>query len=177
MLGLALSGVEGLVCMPGTHCKWARLSGGAVVDFQSYMTGELFALLSNQSILRHAMPEARETDPDNPEFQQALDEAMAQPGRVFDALFPLRAGHLLGSVTQQATLSRLSGLLIGAEVGRQLATGGAEMTQVTLVGQSGLGPLYAAALERGAVRVVHADAEQATRQGLLAAAAEIWGWQ
>lgn len=175
LLGLAQGGAEGLICMPGTHCKWARLSGGAVQDFQSYMTGELFALLSRQSILHHAMPERPAIAPDDPDFTCALDEALQEPGRVFDALFALRAGDLLGLRTKTAAAARLSGLLIGAEVGHQL--GGQDAASVTLVGQQGLGQLYAAALERAGIRISHADAEQATRQGLLAAACEIWGWR
>lgn len=175
LLGLVLAGAEGQICMPGTHCKWARLWCGAVVEFQSYMTGEMFSLLSGHSILRHAMPETQNIDRDDPDFIQALDETMGDAGRASEALFALRAGDLLGLGTRQAAQARLSGLLIGAEVGRQLAAH--DMAQVTLVGQPGLGPLYAAALTRGGSRVIYADAEEATRQGLKAAASEIWGFR
>ncbi|MFV0383744.1 2-dehydro-3-deoxygalactonokinase [Paracoccus sp. (in: a-proteobacteria)] len=173
LLGLAAgSGAEGLVCMPGTHCKWAHLAGGAVVDFQSFLTGELFDLLSRHSILRHAMPEGGRILPDAPGFLAAVDEALDDPGAVMGQLFPLRAGNLLGFRDAQACFARLSGLLIGAETGRQVASG----TDVILVGQAGLGPLYGAALARAGVTIHAADAEQATRQGLVAAAGEIWGW-
>lgn len=174
LLGLALDGAAGLICMPGTHCKWARLADGAVTDFQSYMTGELFALLSWHSILRHAMPENGMTQPDDPAFTDALDEVLDDPAFAFDALFPLRAGDLLGTQDKAASFARLSGLLIGAEVARQIDREAPE--NVILVGQVGLGPLYAAALKRLGVEISYADAEQATRQGLLAAANEIWGW-
>lgn len=46
---------DGGLCLPGTHCKWARLRNGQVEHFQSYMTGEMFDLLSRQSLLRHSM--------------------------------------------------------------------------------------------------------------------------
>lgn len=42
LLGLVRSGHQGLICMPGTHCKWAELRGGAVTGFQASRTGELF---------------------------------------------------------------------------------------------------------------------------------------
>ncbi|MGB0799601.1 MAG: 2-dehydro-3-deoxygalactonokinase, partial [Planktomarina sp.] len=44
---------DGVVCLPGTHTKWVHVSAGEVVSFQTFMTGEMFALLSNQSVLRH----------------------------------------------------------------------------------------------------------------------------
>ncbi len=174
LLGLALSGVEGLVCLPGTHCKWAELARGAVVDFRSYMTGEIFDLLSRQSVLRHAMPDSRNLDADSPAFTGAVAETLADPGRAFAALFALRAGSLLGYGSPADAMARLSGLLIGAEIGQQQAA--RPMQSVVLVGQAGLGPLYAAALGRAGVAVTLADAELATRQGLLAAAKGIWGF-
>lgn len=173
LLGLAKQGIEGLACMPGTHCKWARLQAGAVVDFQSYMTGELFDVLSRQSILRHAMPDERQKiAPDNADFLAALDLVLDDPAGLLPALFPVRAGQLLDFRSKEASAARLSGLMIGAEVGRQIA--GARGVPVTLVGQEGLGALYAAALERAGAVLNFADAELATRVGLIAAAAEIW---
>ena len=90
------------------------------------------------------------------------------------ALFALRAGSLLGYGSPADAMARLSGLLIGAEIGQQQAA--RPMQSVVLVGQAGLGPLYAAALGRAGVAVTLADAELATRQGLLAAAKGIWGF-
>ncbi|MBA4491692.1 2-dehydro-3-deoxygalactonokinase [Paracoccus sp. S1E-3] len=173
LLGMARDGIEGLVCMPGTHCKWARLEGGAVTGFKSYMTGELFELLRRQSILRHAMPDEGRFAPDDPAFVAALDQAIADPAMLPGALFGLRAGQLLDFSTREQALARLSGLLIGAEVGREAAL--AAPAHITLVGQEGLGALYAAALERAGYALNITDAETASRQGLLAAAIEIWG--
>ncbi|MDN5788022.1 2-dehydro-3-deoxygalactonokinase [Pseudorhodobacter sp.] len=172
LFGLANQAIEGLVCLPGTHCKWANLQDGAVTGFASYITGELFDLLSRQSILRHAMPETYAIAPDDPDFLAAADQAMADPGLLTEALFPLRAGQLLDYRGREATQARLSGLLIGAEVGRQVA--GNALKSVTLVGQQGLGALYAAVLTRAGLSMKTVDAENASRQGLLAAAREIW---
>src|SRR5581483_7715741 len=43
------------VILPGTHSKWASVTGGAIADFQTYLTGELFELLSKHSFLRHSV--------------------------------------------------------------------------------------------------------------------------
>ena len=39
-------GFDGVICLPGTHTKWAQISAGEVVSFRTFMTGEMFALLS-----------------------------------------------------------------------------------------------------------------------------------
>ena len=36
---------SGLVCIPGTHSKWVRIEAGRIVEFSTYMTGELYALI------------------------------------------------------------------------------------------------------------------------------------
>ena len=63
------SGWDGVICLPGTHTKWAHVSAGEVVSFQTYMTGEQFELLSTSSVLRHSV----DTDGwDKPAFEEAL---------------------------------------------------------------------------------------------------------
>ncbi|NPD16004.1 2-dehydro-3-deoxygalactonokinase [Xinfangfangia sp. D13-10-4-6] len=172
LLGLMLLGHQGLICMPGTHCKWASLSGTAITGFQSFMTGELFSLLANQSVLRFVMPEGGHVSPEDPDFLAALDQALADPAILSEALFPIRAAGLLGYSTPVAAQARLSGLLIGAEIARMAPkiTGDG----VTLLGQEGLGALYHAGLIRAGHQPRLADAETATKAGLLCAAKEIW---
>ena len=44
LYGLAWTGTgDATVCLPGTHAKWARLSGGHLAGFRTMMTGEMFA--------------------------------------------------------------------------------------------------------------------------------------
>ncbi|MEM1314535.1 MAG: 2-dehydro-3-deoxygalactonokinase, partial [Pseudomonadota bacterium] len=138
-------GFDGVVCLPGTHSKWVHVAagegGGEIFHFASFMTGELFDLLSRRSVLRHTVAEAGH---DAPAFAEALDEAMSRPERAFARLFSLRAEALVGEADPAAARARLSGLLIGAELaaakpywlGRRVA----------LIGVDGLAELYAAAL-------------------------------
>src|SRR5215203_3396657 len=44
-------GDGGVAVLPGTHAKWARVAGDRIVGFTTYMTGELFAVLAQHSIL------------------------------------------------------------------------------------------------------------------------------
>lgn len=174
LLGLVGLGHQGLVCMPGTHCKWALLRDGAVASFHSAMTGELFDLLRHHSILRHAMPESGKVAPDAPAFAAAVDQVLEDPAMALSSLFGIRAGNLLGQTTTADAQARLSGLLIGADVALALRDLDPDAHQITLIGQRGLGPLYAVALARAGAPVNHVDAETASRHGLLAAAHEIW---
>ncbi|HEU4705053.1 MAG TPA: 2-dehydro-3-deoxygalactonokinase, partial [Sphingomicrobium sp.] len=54
LLGAAAAGLvppDCLVCHPGTHNKWVEVAGGRIAAFRTIMTGELFNLLKEHSIL------------------------------------------------------------------------------------------------------------------------------
>ena len=44
--------------LPGTHSKWALIENGLIVRYTTYLTGELFAVLKEHSILGRLMPTA-----------------------------------------------------------------------------------------------------------------------
>lgn len=52
LLGLALERpLDGVVVMPGTHSKWVRIANSRIESFSTFMTGEMFAVLSKHSLL------------------------------------------------------------------------------------------------------------------------------
>jgi 2-dehydro-3-deoxygalactonokinase len=108
-----MPGYDGVLCLPGTHSKWAQISAGEVVSFQTFMTGELFAFLSEASVLRHGM---QGNGWDEPAFDTAVSDAISHPERIAARLFSLRAEGLIAGLTPAAARSRLSGLLIGIEL-------------------------------------------------------------
>ena len=111
---LALNpGFDGVFCLPGTHSKWVHVSAGEVISFQTFMTGELFALLSEHSVLRHGMAGGGW---DDAAFDAALSDALSRPEKIGANLFSLRAEGLLTGLTAAAARARLSGLLIGVEL-------------------------------------------------------------
>ena len=107
------SGFDGVFCLPGTHSKWVHVSAGEVISFQTFMTGELFALLSEHSVLRHGMAGGGW---DDAAFDAALSDALSRPEKIAANLFSLRAEGLLAGLTPAAARARLSGLLIGVEL-------------------------------------------------------------
>ncbi len=113
-----MPGFDGVLCLPGTHSKWVHLSAGEVVSFQTFMTGEMFALLSEQSVLRHGM--AGEGW-DEAAFDEGVSDALSRPERIGARLFALRAEGLMSGLVPAAARARLSGLLIGHGTGRRAA--------------------------------------------------------
>ncbi|MCF3972415.1 2-dehydro-3-deoxygalactonokinase [Paracoccus salsus] len=151
---------DGVACMPGTHTKWARISAGELCHFQSFMTGELFALLSQKSVLRHTLGTAS----GNAAFDEAVAEALSQPHRAYGRLFQLRAAALVGDQDPDNAASRLSGLLIGCELAGAKAYWLGQ--EIAIVGAEALSALYARALAAQGVTVHQADGEASTLAGL-----------
>ncbi|PZU24274.1 MAG: 2-keto-3-deoxy-galactonokinase [Shinella sp.] len=150
---------EGVICLPGTHSKWAVVHGGRVERFLTLMTGELFALLSTQSVLRHGMP-GEETDEDA--FAAAVRKTVVAPTDFAASLFRLRAEGLLVNLSPAAARSRLSGLLIGLEMAAARALWQDEKTLV--VGTGMLARLYGRAL-----MLLGADAELVSGEAMALA--------
>ena len=157
-------GHEGTLCLPGTHTKWVRVAEGQVQGFRTMMTGELFGLLSRQSVLRHSVSEGSDVDA----FAGAVRRAQADPSALAGALFGIRAASLLAGQTGEQGAARLSGLLIGAEIASARPSG-----PVTIIGAGALAELYSQALALSGHEVDVADAHGVTLAGLCAAYQEI----
>lgn len=103
---------------PGTHSKHLLVEGRSIVDFATFMTGELFDVLCSSSVLRHAtqtaggaMSPAPDTSGD---FHAGLEEARSLP--LTGALFHVRTRAVLQGTSGPANAAFLSALLIGAEI-------------------------------------------------------------
>lgn len=166
-----------IVCMPGTHSKWVETAEGVISGFRTWLTGELFSLLSKQSILRHSLGEhaSSPTRPDAPAFTAACAEALGHGGDIGPLLFRVRTATLLQDQTPDDAAATLSGLLVGSEIASARRLFGAAADTVILVASGPLGSLYAAALKLGGCVVLQADADEAVRAGLFEAARRL-GW-
>lgn len=159
---------NGIVCLPGTHSKWARIAAGRLAGFRTMMTGEMFALLGSQSILRHTVASESWSDDD---FMDAVRTAYSDPSCALSGLFGLRAGPLLfGDAAAQGT-SRLSGLMIGAEIASCLDEDGGPLY---LAATGTMASHYAAALTGLGIGFDMVDAEAAVRTGLFDIASRLW---
>ena len=157
-------GFDGTLCLPGTHCKWVRIARGRVEAFQTYMTGEMFSLISRQSVLRLSLGGAT---PDIEAAAQGAAEAMADPHAVERGLFSLRAGALLHNLVPEQAAGRLSGLLIGAELGA--ARDFWHNRKTIIIGAPELAALYETPMRASGADVARMDGGQLVLAGLSAA--------
>jgi 2-dehydro-3-deoxygalactonokinase len=157
-------GFEGVMCLPGTHTKWVNISAGEIIHFQTFMTGEIFNLLSKYSILRHSIGCA---EWDESAFSEAVIETIACPQEISAKLFSLRAEGLINGLGADSARARLSGLLIGVELA---ATRELWCNQDTaIIGASKLAQIYANALSLMDKTVTLSNADEMVLSGLSAA--------
>lgn len=165
-----------VICMPGTHSKWVEAEDGVISGFRTWLTGELFSVLSKQSILRHSLGEnAAPALPDTPAFVAACMEALGQGGDIGPSLFRIRAATLLQDLQPADAAAKLSGLLIGAEIASARRLFDLPADEIILVASGPLGSLYAAALKLAGCTILQADADEAVRAGLFEAGKRL-GW-
>ena len=155
---------DGVICLPGTHTKWVQVSAGEVVSFQTTMTGEMFALLSQSSVLRHSVTAEGW---DQATFLEAVNRTLSRPAHLATDLFGIRARDLLLNEAASAARGRLSGLLIGLELA---ATKPYWLGQrVVLIGAPDLCDLYHLGLEAQGLVTERTHATNMTVAGLTAA--------
>jgi 2-dehydro-3-deoxygalactonokinase len=152
LLGAVAAGLvpaDGLLCQPGTHCKWAWMTAGEVARFATAMTGELFALLRGQGLLARQLGGQVA---DGAAFRDGVRRGAA--GDLATGLFGIRAASVLGMRADADAASYASGLLIGADVAPRVADG-----TIHILADAGLGTLYAAAIETlgGTSRIVPSE--------------------
>jgi 2-dehydro-3-deoxygalactonokinase len=149
--------------LPGTHSKWAWCARGRVERFATYMTGEVYDVLTRHSILGRLM--AGDRGHDAQAYARGLARARASagapPGRLLHDLFSARTLGLTAEVPAEGLRSYLSGLLIGAEAAAALTD--APPDGVTILGADALSARYAEAIAAAGARAVVGDADAAAR--------------
>nr|WP_306263924.1 2-dehydro-3-deoxygalactonokinase [Pararhizobium sp. IMCC3301] len=164
------------VVLPGTHSKWARIGDGRIQGFQTFVTGEIFALLSKHSFIAKAAG-----DETGAMDWAAFDRGAEQAGRalpetdaLLSLLFSARTGILAGQMAATETRDYISGLLIGHEfrqadlcgwIDRQAEIGG----EIGIVGNDGLNDRYER-VARSLNLTVRKGREEAAIDGALAIA-------
>jgi 2-dehydro-3-deoxygalactonokinase len=158
---------DSLVCHPGTHNKWVTLRRGRIEHFRTVMTGELFSLLKDHSILADLL-----------RGKVALGDAFSAGVRLGLSsqdlpaeLFSVRARVLLGKAREEDAASFTSGLLIGTDV--RIGLSYPTSAQVTVIGRPELTQLYAAAIRDANRPVCEVDGERCFIAGAAAIAEKL----
>jgi 2-dehydro-3-deoxygalactonokinase len=166
-LGDAAGGGRQAIVLPGTHSKWALVEEGRIVWFATFMTGELFGVLKEHSILGRLMAAGPE---DEAAFARGLAYARTGSGGLLKRLFSARTLGLFDQLSAEGVAPYLSGLLIGTEIGEAASCLPAgEVGEVTVIGGSELAERYRQAIEASGRRA-RAGAAEASALGQLAIA-------
>lgn len=149
LIGLAaamdLSGRDAIFIFPGTHSKHMFVRDGRLIDFKTFMTGEVFNLMANQSILKDSIEHYHHSDFTD-EAAQAFRSGIRESGsgNILNALFTVRTNQLFDLLNKRENGMFLSGLLIGYEIRDLTKETGAHLV---LCGGNNLYHLYKAAIE------------------------------
>jgi 2-dehydro-3-deoxygalactonokinase len=146
-------GVDGTICLPGTHSKWVQVRKARIERFSTAMTGEVYALLKQHSILGRMMEEGT---PDAGAFAEGVGRS-GEAGGLLHHLFGVRTRGLLGDLSAAASASYLSGILIGHELRSQ------DAKQVHLLGAPALAALYQHAATLLGIETRTLDSDSAVR--------------
>lgn len=140
-----LTGRDAIFIFPGTHSKHMFVRDGRLIDFKTFMTGEVFNLMANQSILKDSIDHYRQPEFDA-EASQAFRLGIRESGteNILNALFTVRTNQLFDLLNKRENGMFLSGLLIGYEI-RDLTS--ETNAHLVLCGGNNLYQLYKTAIE------------------------------
>jgi 2-dehydro-3-deoxygalactonokinase len=149
-----------LICHPGTHNKWINVAVGCILDFRTVMTGEMFNLLKEHSILADLLATLATT---GEAFHEGVRRGLSHDGLTAE-LFSVRARVLLGQAKREDAASFTSGLLIGADL--RVGLRAEPDAEVIVMGRPELTSLYAAALTEAGQDAREIDGEEAFLAGI-----------
>lgn len=164
---LGLSERVPLLIAPGTHSKWIRLEGARISGLHTAMTGELYAILRQHSLIAGVTSDGPW---DAAAFHDGLNSARSHPDWLTQ-LFGVRARGVQAEMPPSSLAAWLSGLLIGYELVQGLARY-PDLQQVAIVASAPLSDHYASALASRGIESQLIDGDQAVMRGLWRVAKE-----
>lgn len=159
-LGEALTGDEYII-LPGTHSKHVTVKNGLAADVKTYMTGEVFQLLSQKSLLAGSIERTNNFEAYNNVFIDGIK--FSRQNNFLYNIFSVRTNILLNKLSQEENYYFLSGLVIGEEI--KNITG----AKVHIVGSGAMNKLYISAINamHPGIQINTVPAEQAIIRGQL----------
>ncbi|WP_166425356.1 2-dehydro-3-deoxygalactonokinase [Paraglaciecola sp. 20A4] len=159
-----------LICLPGTHTKWALCEEETITSFITSPVGELYEVLSLHSVL---LGPAAEHSWCKSSFTNGLRIGMHQSSNLLHTLFATRACQVIEKRTNTEAAGYLSGLLIGSDV--KAAVQDFDIySHVVVIGSDHICSLYIEALEYIGISTEHFSSEDATLLGLQTLASANW---
>lgn len=131
-----------LFILPGTHSKHVRVKGNAIINFETFLTGEMFYLLKEHSVLKHSVSESADGEPVNENFFLEGIKASLK-GNFLQLLFGVRTNTLFKKLDARQNYYFLSGLVLGTELASTNISG---IDSIVICGTKKLNELYGMAL-------------------------------
>jgi 2-dehydro-3-deoxygalactonokinase len=150
------------VVLPGTHSKWIDLEDGQITGFRTFLTGELFGLLTRSSLLAAGASEVPGDEAAG--FADGIARAQGAAG-MLGSLFEARAAQLRDGRSVSWARGYLSGLVIGTEMAEMLAAE-PNVGELTIIGDPELTARYGMALDAYGGTVFRSDGDDCVIAGL-----------
>lgn len=131
-----------LLILPGTHSKHVLVKNKALTSFKTYMTGELFELISTKSILSASVEKYKGSIKENEAFIQGVKDATTSS--LLNNIFHVRTNAIFSRMNKEDNYAYLSGLMIGEEL-KHISK--ENINTVTVVSSGSLLKLYYKALQ------------------------------
>ena len=169
-LDASLGRGQHLLCLPGTHTKWVVLRDGAIQEFLTSASGELFNIVNQHSVLVRS--DGQSTDDASDTFKRAVEHVQAHPqAALAHLLFECRSRQIAGELERRDAPQFLSGLLIGQDVLhalRMFADVLNEESNIVIVGTARLMDLHTRAFSLLGRAARSVNGEAASLAGLTA---------
>jgi len=149
-----------LLCLPGTHTKWVSVKRSTIEQFNTAVSGELFALLCEHSILLSGTQQI-----DSDAFETGVLVSRSSISLVH-VLFSVRSKMLSGELKPYQGKSYLSGLIIGSDVNAAIDAN-AGINTIHIVGSEVLNQHYAHALNILGIEAKLYNGDTVSSYGLL----------
>ena len=148
VMGASVGGTEYFIT-PGTHCKWISCRDGEIINFATYMTGEVFSLLKSHSILGRLMTGDSYFEA---AFERGVHAGLKDTGGFLHRIFSARTLALFNELPTDQISSYLSGQVIGTEIAHAVA-GHAEAAHYTILASPALAQHYVSAMKYTGLKV------------------------
>lgn len=157
---------EHIICLPGTHTKWVRVSNGKIQVFKTALTGELFDLLSHGSVLIQQRSDTFDLNT----FEQGVRFTLESGSGSFShGLFSVRSKQLFGELAPEDSQAYLSGILIGSDV--RAALNATEWSlksgaKISVIGSKLVSNCFAKALQLAGMKTTIYSEKQTSLNGI-----------
>ncbi len=150
---------DAILILPGTHSKWVKVKNNKIVDFITNMTGEVFSVMSSNTILAKSI---KFKELDEEAFEKGMKLSLFEGG-LLNHMFQARTQAF--NIGENGVYSFLSAIIIGNEI-KQMNSLFSSFKSVVIVGTSELNNLYKKILNIYDIKVTIVNAKLATNESM-----------